>query len=77
MRCLAVARRLGQTWHFRYRTTYLGAHALPPEFDGRADAYIDAVCAWMPHAAGPRAGRRGGCVLREHRLQPGPDPPGV
>ena len=33
---------------------YLAAHALPPEFDGRADAYIDAVCAWLPalHAEG-------------------------
>ena len=36
------------------RTTCLGAHALPPEFDGRADDYIDAVCAWLPalHAEG-------------------------
>ena len=25
------------------RTTFLAAHALPPEFDGRADDYIDAV----------------------------------
>lgn len=25
--------------------TYLGAHALPPEFDGRADAFIDAMSA--------------------------------
>jgi len=30
------------------RTTCLAAHALPPEFDGRADDYIDAVCAWLP-----------------------------
>ena len=28
----------------RVRTTFLGAHALPPEFAGRPDAYIDAVC---------------------------------
>ena len=36
------------------RTTCLAAHALPPEFDGRADAYIDAVCGWLPalHAEG-------------------------
>ena len=36
------------------RTTYLAAHALPPEFDGRADDYIDAVCEWLPalHAEG-------------------------
>src|SRR5690606_26643282 len=30
------------------RTTFLGAHALPPEFAGRADDYIDAVCTWLP-----------------------------
>ena len=35
-------------------TTYLGAHAVPPEFEGRQDAYVDAVCEWMPqlHAQG-------------------------
>jgi len=47
-RCLAVARRLGAELRLTVRTTFLGAHALPPEFDGRADEYIDAVCAWMP-----------------------------
>jgi imidazolonepropionase len=32
----------------------LAAHAVPPEFDGRADDYIDAVCDWLPalHAEG-------------------------
>jgi imidazolonepropionase len=36
------------------RTTFLGAHALPPEFAGRADAYIDEVVAMLPqlHAQG-------------------------
>ena len=47
-RCLAVARRLGSELALTVRTTFLGAHALPPEFEGRADDYIDAVCAWMP-----------------------------
>lgn len=53
-RCLAVARRLGRELPLTVRTTSLGAHALPPEFAGRADDYIDAVCAWLPrqHAAG-------------------------
>ena len=53
-RCLAVARRLGRELPVTVRTTSLGAHALPPEFAGRADAYIDAVCEWLPrqHAAG-------------------------
>ncbi|HET9206327.1 MAG TPA: amidohydrolase family protein, partial [Burkholderiaceae bacterium] len=30
------------------RTTSLAAHALPPEFDGRADDYVDAVVQWLP-----------------------------
>ena len=53
-RCLAVARRLGNELPLAVRTTFLGAHALPPEFEGRPDDYIDAVCAWMPqlHAQG-------------------------
>jgi len=47
-RCLAVARQLGAEVALTVRTTYLGAHAVPPEFQGRADDYIDAVCSWMP-----------------------------
>ena len=47
-RCLRVARRLGATLPLTVRTTCLAAHALPPEFDGRADDYIDAVCQWLP-----------------------------
>ncbi len=47
-RCLALARQLGRELALTVRTTYLGAHALPPEFEGRADDYITAVCDWMP-----------------------------
>ncbi len=47
-RMLRVARRLGTTLPVTIKTTCLAAHALPPEFDGRADDYIDAVCAWLP-----------------------------
>ena len=47
-RCLAIARRIGTELPLTVRTTFLGAHALPPEFEGRAGDYIDAVCAWMP-----------------------------
>jgi len=52
-RCLRVARRLGGTG-VTVRTTSLAAHALPPEFEGRADDYIEAVCQWLPrwHAQG-------------------------
>ncbi|HEX4599618.1 MAG TPA: imidazolonepropionase [Burkholderiaceae bacterium] len=46
-RCLRVARRLGRERGISVRTTCLAAHALPPEFDGRADDYIGAVCEWL------------------------------
>lgn len=53
-RCLAVARRLGRDLLLSVRTTSLGAHALPPEYESRPDDYIAAVCRWLPaqHAAG-------------------------
>jgi imidazolonepropionase len=53
-RSLRAARRLGRELPLTVRTTSLAAHALPPEFDGRADAYIDAVVQWLPqwHAEG-------------------------
>ncbi len=53
-RSLRVARRLAQELPLTVRTTFLGAHAVPPEFDGRADDYVRAVCDWMPrlHAEG-------------------------
>ena len=66
---LRVARRIGDELGVGVRTTFLGAHALPPEFAGRADDYIDFVCGTMLPAiakAGPR--RCGRCVLRRHRL---------
>jgi imidazolonepropionase len=44
---LRVARRLGERYPVTVRTTFLGAHALPPEFAGRPDAYIDEVCERM------------------------------
>jgi imidazolonepropionase len=47
-RMLRVARRIGEAFGITVRTTYLGAHALPPEFAGRADEYVDAVCEWLP-----------------------------
>jgi len=50
---LRVARRIGQQLPVSVRTTFLGAHALPPEYAGRADAYVDLLCARMlPALAG-------------------------
>ncbi len=40
---LRVARKLGETRNVRVKTTFLGAHALPPEYAGRREAYIDSV----------------------------------
>lgn len=45
---LRTARAIGRELGLGVRTTYLAAHALPPEYAGRGDDYIDAVCAWMP-----------------------------
>ena len=41
---LRVARRLGEAFGVTVRTTFLGAHALPPEYAGRSQAYVDLVC---------------------------------
>ncbi len=44
LRMLRAARRLGEVEPVDIVTTFLGAHALPPEFAGRADDYIDFIC---------------------------------
>ncbi|WP_414559286.1 imidazolonepropionase [Psychrobacter aquimaris] len=55
---LTVARQLGEKYDIHVSTTYLAAHALPPEYKSheqdRADDYIDQVCEWLPilHAEG-------------------------
>ncbi|MBI3283287.1 MAG: imidazolonepropionase [Burkholderiales bacterium] len=46
-RILRVARQLGRDFPLRVKTTFLGAHALPPEYAGRADDYIALVCREM------------------------------
>lgn len=46
-RLLRVARRIGTECGLDVRTTFLGAHALPPEYAGRADDYIDMLGAQM------------------------------
>jgi len=44
MKMLEAARALAEQRDVRVRTTFLGAHALPPEADGDTDAYITSVC---------------------------------
>jgi len=47
LKMLRAARRLAQARPVRIRTTFLGAHALPPEYRGDADGYVDLVCETM------------------------------
>ncbi len=44
MRLLRVARRIGSELGVGVRTTYLGAHVVPPEYAQRSDAYLGLVC---------------------------------
>ena len=44
---LRVARRIGEALGIGMRTTFLGAHALPPEYRDDADGYIDAAIGWL------------------------------
>jgi imidazolonepropionase len=44
LRMLRVARRLAQVRPVSVCTTFLGAHAVPPEYAGNADAYVDLLC---------------------------------
>jgi len=52
LKMLRAARRLGEKCGVDVVTSFLGAHALPPEYAGRSDDYIDFVCAQvMPRVA--------------------------
>jgi imidazolonepropionase len=43
-RMLRVARRIGRELGVSVRTSFLGLHALPPEYRDRRDAYVSLVC---------------------------------
>lgn len=47
IKMLRVARRIGEELGIGIRTTFLGAHAVPPEFAGRQSDYVDEVCIHM------------------------------
>ena len=52
-RMLRVARRLGESQGVRVHTCLLAAHAVPPEFTGRAADYIDTIAReWLPQLKG-------------------------
>jgi len=44
LKMLRTARRLQKLRPVRIKTTFLGAHAIPDEYKGNADTYIDDVC---------------------------------
>ena len=43
LKMLRAARQLGRAKNIEVRTSFLGAHAVPPEFAGHADAYVDHI----------------------------------
>jgi imidazolonepropionase len=52
MKMLRVARQVGERLGITVRTTFLGLHALPPEFKDRRADFIAAVCdEWLPAVA--------------------------
>ncbi|HEY0230367.1 MAG TPA: imidazolonepropionase [Dokdonella sp.] len=51
LKMLRVARRIGSELGIGVSTTLLAAHALPPEFKDRSDAYIDEICTRILPAA--------------------------
>ncbi len=49
---LRVARRIGEALGITVRTTFLGLHALPPDFKDRRNDYVAMVCdEWLPRMA--------------------------
>jgi len=44
LKMLRVARQIAKERPIAVHTSFLGAHAVPPEYKGRDDAYIDEVC---------------------------------
>ena len=68
MRMLRAARRLARARDVDVVTSFLGAHALPPEADGDKERYIDEVCALIPTIAREQPRRCGRRVLRRHRV---------
>jgi imidazolonepropionase len=59
-RMLLAARALEEAHPVTVVTSLLAAHAVPPEYEGRPDEYVDAICTeWLPRFAGERSRVRG------------------
>ena len=61
LKMLRVARQISVKRPVDISTSFLGAHAVPPEFIGHADAYIDTVC--IPTLRAAHAEGLGACWL--------------
>lgn len=55
LRQLRVARRLGEALPVTVKTTFLGAHSVPPEYSSDRSGYVDLVVEEMLPAAAPLA----------------------
>ncbi|KTC65651.1 imidazolone-5-propionate hydrolase (plasmid) [Legionella adelaidensis] len=44
LKILRVAKKLGKDTNTRIITTFLGAHAIPPEYKGNSQGYVDYLC---------------------------------
>ncbi|KTD35687.1 imidazolonepropionase [Legionella nautarum] len=47
LKMLRVAKRLGELSGLRVKTTFLGAHAVPPEYSDNKQGYVDFLCSEM------------------------------
>ena len=47
MKMLRVAKKLAEKYNIAVKTTFLGAHAIPPEFKNNKEGYLDLVCGEM------------------------------
>lgn len=47
LKMLRVAKRLGELSGLRVKTTFLGAHAVPPEYKNKTQDYVDFLCSDM------------------------------
>ena len=44
LKMLKIAKQLGEKYPIKVKTTFLGAHAIPPEFKNNKQGYLDHIC---------------------------------
>ena len=72
---LRVARRLAADYPVTIRTSFLGAHAVAPEYGQDRAGYLDAVIAMLPSIAASGLADAVDALLRGYRLHAGRDGP--